>query len=68
MDIWSNLRPIDLRIFTPIWYILWSFGMFSPYFGLLDQDKSGNPAWLEPTVWPSSHLVSCVKNRWNVCL
>jgi hypothetical protein len=26
-----------------IWYILWSFGIFLPFFGILYQEKSGNP-------------------------
>jgi hypothetical protein len=27
-----------------IWYIWWSFGNFSPRFGMLYEEKSGNPA------------------------
>jgi hypothetical protein len=36
--------------FTPIWYILWEFGVFcgnmvhDSRFGMLYQEKSGNPA------------------------
>jgi hypothetical protein len=34
-----------------IWYILWSFGIFSLPFGMLYQEKSGNPGlqdlWLD---------------------
>jgi hypothetical protein len=26
-----------------LWYILWSFGIFFPVFGILYQEKSGNP-------------------------
>jgi hypothetical protein len=26
-----------------IWYILWSFGIISPRFGMLYDEKSGNP-------------------------
>jgi phosphatidylglycerophosphate synthase len=26
-----------------IWYILWSFGIFFPRFGMLYREKSGNP-------------------------
>jgi hypothetical protein len=50
----------DVRIFygrlvsfTAIWYILWPFGIFYshlwyifPYFGMLHQEKSGNPGCL----------------------
>jgi hypothetical protein len=41
MDIWS--------IFAAIWYILWTFGIlcgtlvYFPHFGMLHQEKSGNP-------------------------
>jgi hypothetical protein len=37
--------------FAPIWYILWPFGIFHGYlayvsrFGMLYQEKSGNPAY-----------------------
>jgi hypothetical protein len=37
-----------LVYFTDIWYLLWvllSFGIFSPCFGMLSQEKSGNPDW-----------------------
>jgi hypothetical protein len=27
-----------------IWYILWSFAIFYPFFGMLYEEKSGNPA------------------------
>jgi hypothetical protein len=30
--------------FVVIWYILWSFGIFFPRFGMLNREKSGNPA------------------------
>jgi hypothetical protein len=26
-----------------IYYIFWSFGIFSPHFGMLYREKSGNP-------------------------
>jgi hypothetical protein len=29
--------------FAAIWYILWLFGIFFPRFGMLYQEKSGNP-------------------------
>jgi hypothetical protein len=35
-----------LEYITVIWYILWSFGqfgMFAPVFGIVCQEKSGNP-------------------------
>jgi membrane protein insertase Oxa1/YidC/SpoIIIJ len=38
---WPILLPLE--IFMAIWYILWSFGIF-PRFGILFQEKSGNPA------------------------
>jgi hypothetical protein len=28
------------------WYILWLFGIFFPRFGILSQEKSGNPELL----------------------
>jgi hypothetical protein len=31
-----------------IWYILWSFGIFLPVFGVLYQEKSGSP---DPQFW-----------------
>jgi hypothetical protein len=42
MTIWSILRPLEifyghLVYFVVIWYIF-------PRFGILDQEKSGNPA------------------------
>jgi hypothetical protein len=33
-----------LEYFTVIWYILGLFGIFSLVFGILCQEKSGNPA------------------------
>jgi ABC-type enterochelin transport system permease subunit len=41
MTIGYILRPIVY--FVVIRYILWSFGLF-PHFGMLHQEKSGNPA------------------------
>jgi hypothetical protein len=38
---------VHLVDFTTRWYILWAFGLFSSYlvhFGMLQQEKSGNPA------------------------
>jgi hypothetical protein len=32
-----------LACFVAIWYILWSFGIFSPHYGMLHQEKSGYP-------------------------
>jgi hypothetical protein len=29
--------------FVIIWFILWSFGIFFPFFGILYKEKSGNP-------------------------
>jgi hypothetical protein len=40
-----------LEFFTAIWYILWPFGnvvaiwYIFPRFGILCQEKSGNPDW-----------------------
>jgi hypothetical protein len=31
------------KYFMAIWYILWSFGIFSHRFGMLYREKSGNP-------------------------
>jgi hypothetical protein len=50
---WYILWPFGLvyghwKYFMAIWYILWKLGIFSPVFGILDQEKSGNPV--------SSHL------------
>jgi hypothetical protein len=49
MAIWTILGPFGLFYghlvyFEGIWYILWLFGIFSPVFGMLYQEKSGNPA------------------------
>jgi hypothetical protein len=41
----SILRPFG--IFTAIWYISWPFGICFYRFGMLYQEKSGNPAALE---------------------
>jgi hypothetical protein len=41
-----------LEYFTVIWYILWPFGnvvliwYIFPHFGILCQEKSGNPAYI----------------------
>jgi hypothetical protein len=49
MVIWQILWPFDLvyshlAYFVAIWNILWSFGIcIFPRFGLLHQEKSGNP-------------------------
>jgi hypothetical protein len=32
-----------LQYFMAIWYMLWQFGTFPPVFGMLHQEKSGNP-------------------------
>jgi hypothetical protein len=32
-----------LVYFMPLGYILWSFGIFPPRFGIIHQEKSGNP-------------------------
>jgi hypothetical protein len=48
MAICCILRPFgvfsgNLVYFTGIWYILRLFGTFPPTFGMLKQEKSGNP-------------------------
>jgi hypothetical protein len=37
-----------------IWYILWLFGQFFPRFGMLYQEKSGNPA---PELLPLNAMI-----------
>jgi hypothetical protein len=49
MAIWNMLRPFG--IFYDHLVILWQFVTFSPVFGFLCPEKSGNPA-------PEIHLVS----------
>jgi hypothetical protein len=49
--------------FMPFWYILWPFGnlgIFSPRFGILCREKSGNPG-REPLTLPTfvCAYVSC---------
>jgi hypothetical protein len=34
-----------------IWYILWSFGIFSPHLGILYKEKSGNPSLGDRLLW-----------------
>jgi hypothetical protein len=34
-----------LLYFMDIWYSLWEFGILFPRFGILYQEKSGNPCW-----------------------
>jgi hypothetical protein len=41
--IWFILWPFIYCIFVAIWDILWSFGMLFSGFGVLSQEKSGNP-------------------------
>jgi hypothetical protein len=68
LTIWSILRPLEifyghLVYIVVIWYIL-------PRFGILDQEKSGNPACEAKTIWKKvfqlrkriSHLSS--HQRW----
>jgi hypothetical protein len=51
--VWFIVWPIGLCIVhTAFWYILWSLGIFLVYFlvyffrfGMLSQEKSGNPGW-----------------------
>jgi hypothetical protein len=43
MAVWCILGPFG--IIVAIWYILWSFDIFFPRFGILYQEKSGNPGW-----------------------
>jgi hypothetical protein len=43
MVIWSILQP--LGIFYSLLCIFSSFGTFSPLFGMLYLEKSGNPVW-----------------------
>jgi hypothetical protein len=40
--IWPILWPF-CQYCMVIWYIVWLFGIFSPRFGMLYQQKSGNP-------------------------
>jgi hypothetical protein len=41
MVIWNIVKPFG--IFYGSLVILWSFGVFSPRFGILYKEKSGNP-------------------------
>jgi hypothetical protein len=41
IPIWSIGR---LEYFVAIWYILWSFGISIPRYGVLGQEKYGNHA------------------------
>jgi hypothetical protein len=43
MAIWSILLPYGLCI--AILYTLWQFGIFCGNFGMLYQEKSGNPGF-----------------------
>jgi hypothetical protein len=45
MTIWSILRPLE-KFFGHLVYIVVIWYIF-PRFGILDQEKSGNPAWHE---------------------
>jgi hypothetical protein len=45
MAIWSISQLFG--IFAAIYYVLWSFGNVLARFGMLCQEKSGNPAWLQ---------------------
>jgi hypothetical protein len=58
MDILYSLRPIGIVYaywvyFKVIWYIF-------PNFGMLYQEKSGNPAEREPTSFARLHLVRLI--------
>jgi hypothetical protein len=43
--------------FVDIWNILWLFDTFSPRFGILYQEKSGNPGYVHLRTNP--HIVKC---------
>jgi hypothetical protein len=47
----------------PIVYILWSFCLFSPTFGMLYKEKSGNPA-IKPVLYIDEGW-TCHYNRLN---
>jgi hypothetical protein len=42
MVIWNILRPFG--VFYGYLVKLWQLGIFAPHFGILCQEKSGNPA------------------------
>jgi hypothetical protein len=46
---WRDLQWKMLVYFMDIWYIFWPFGIlygYLVYFGILFQEKSGNPAYV----------------------
>jgi hypothetical protein len=50
LAIWSNVRPfgkcsVHLVYVVFIWYLLCSFGILFPVFGMFYKEKSGNPAF-----------------------
>jgi hypothetical protein len=59
-----------LAHFTGIWYMLWPFGIFYGYFvyffrfGMLYQEKSGNP-WPQPLCCKLSEWISCSNFIWT---
>jgi hypothetical protein len=41
---WYVLRTFGIfKVLSAVWYILYSFGTYFYHFGMLNQEKSGNP-------------------------
>jgi hypothetical protein len=60
---WSIIWQLGLLFgyFVAVWYILWLFYIFSPRFGMLHQEKSGNPGAASRKKMPEMQtILSCV--------
>jgi hypothetical protein len=56
-----------LVYFVAIWYILWLFGILFPLFGMLSQEKSGNPdcdGWQFFTIRLHTYINGMVDNKY----
>jgi hypothetical protein len=68
--IWSILRPYGLFYgllvyFVAIWYSLLQLGTYFPRFGMLYQEKSGNPALTDVLV--ARVMAHCSRERNSIC-
>jgi hypothetical protein len=70
VDIWSILRLLDICLGLLVYYVVIWYTF--PTFGILHQEKSGNPAVVYLPLWTSNaisclHVANLLLSLWSIC-